>query len=142
MRRLLVLSLAVGLFMGAMVGPASADKPFHFTDSNSFQDYNPCTGDLIDITIDIDVSVHQHRSNFVGYLQSSGTATGGYTMHGIDHIVENKNIVTAGFKDVWNNGEGSKFEASGRFKINKDGSVVDEFELRCVGGPTVPPSVG
>jgi hypothetical protein len=137
MRRLLVLFVSVGLFVGAMAGPATADKPIHFSDSVSFQDVNPCTGDPMDITINADVSIHEHGNSFVVHVATSGIATGGFTMHGVEHFVENKNVVTLGFKDVWNNGEGSKFEASGRFKINKDGSVVDEFSLRCVGGPTV-----
>jgi hypothetical protein len=41
--------------------------------------------------------------------------------------------------EMWRNPvDGSKIQASGTFRITGDGIVVDEFELRCVGAPTLP----
>ena len=143
MKKRLMISLFAGVLMAAMLpGVASADTPETFSDEFTFSDFNPCTGLPQDITIAVDVALHEHRSNFVAIVQRSGTTDDGFVMQGgVERFVENQNGVSAGFMDMWRNPDtGAKFQAAGKFRMRGNAPIVDPFKLRCIGAPTILPS--
>ena len=122
------------LFMAA--APAAADAPIEIQDSFTFQDVNPCTGELHEITIHVDVSLHLHADREVVSIARSGSTDDGYTMiAGTESFVFNGNVARAAFTDQWRGDDGSKFKAQGKFVYNlrKDALLVDEFSLTCIG---------
>ena len=143
MRRSLTLLATVMVLVGLMAAPAAADKPTvvgPFTDV--FTDADPCNGVLQEITLNITLFEHQsHENNFVGRSVLTGTTDAGYVMTGHhETFVANKTGVRTNFKDVWRNPDtGDKFQATGSFRVVGNSPVVDSFNLRCVGGPTIFP---
>ena len=71
MRKLLTTMAALAMLMTITAVPALADRPFTFTDSSTFVDIDPCTGHDDEITIDVEVSIHEHRNNFVVHVARS-----------------------------------------------------------------------
>jgi hypothetical protein len=143
MRRLLTLLATVMVLVGLIAAPAAADEPAEigpFTDG-PFSDFNPCTGDPMEVTITFTVFVHEgHNNNFVVRLgERTGSTDSGYVLiGGHDNFRENNNGVSAGFRDVWRNPDnGDKMQATGRLRVVGSSAVIDSFDLRCVGGPTV-----
>ncbi len=134
-------ALAVSAFGAA---PVSADNPEPFDDSFSFPDINPCTNELFFVTIDVVVSIHFHKNNFVLNIERSGTTSDGFVMHnGVETQHFNTVNAVAGFqfKDMWVNPEtGQRFHVRGTSNvILGDGPdapptevKVDNFSLRCV----------
>lgn len=145
MRRSLTLLATVMVLIGLVAAPAAADKPEVFGPfTNEFSDFDPCTGRLMDISITFKAFGHEeHNNNFVGRLgeRTGFTNTGYILVGGHDNVRENKNGESSGFKDVWRNPDnGDKIQATGRFLLVKGTVVIDRFDLRCVGGPTILPS--
>ncbi|MGD8487238.1 MAG: hypothetical protein PVH07_11430 [Chloroflexota bacterium] len=141
MKKRLMISLFAGVLMAAMLpGVASADKPVTFTDSVSFQDVDPCTGELVNVTLVFDIAIHEHPNNFVVTVQRSGEIEEGYVfLGGQEHFVANENGEGGTFKDMWRNPEtGAKFSVDGKFRIRGNAPIVEEFEMRCLGAPTTP----
>lgn len=141
-RRITFLAV-VALLIGVMAAPASADRPTVFGPfTNTFTDVDPCTGLLQAVTVTITFNDHEdHNNNFVGRAETTGTTDAGYVMiGGHDQFVANENGVRGSFKDVWRNADsGDKMQASSKLRIVGNAMVIDEFELRCVGGPTILP---
>ena len=143
MRRLFTLLAAVAVLVGLMAAPAAADPPTVFTipPPTPFLDPDPCTG--LDHLITFNVTLHEHQGhsdNFVARAEVTGFTSSGYVLiGGHDNFQANNNVLTGSFKEMWRNPvDGSKFQASGTFRITGNGIVVNEFELRCVGAPTLP----
>ena len=116
--------------------PVLADAPVSFTDSVTFTDVNPCTGEDHEVTIDFVVSVHEHQNNFVVHLERSGTTDSGFTMiAGTESFVANANVERLALADQWRHPDGSKFVAQGQFLFNlNQGEVLAEHDsLRCLG---------
>ena len=136
MRRLLVAMVSAALFVTALAGPALANQPITFQDSVTFPDVNPCSGEDMEVTLNFDVSIHEHSNNFVVLVHTTGTTDSGFTMiKGIESFGANSNVERAAFQDQWRHPDGSKFRASGSFvfNINKEELLVDRFDLVCVG---------
>ena len=142
MRRLLTLLVTVVVLIGLMAAPAAADQPTvfgPFTDG-PFPDTDPCTGLEMFVTINLTFYDHiGHGNNFVGRADKTGTTSSGYVMvGGHDNFQANNNVVIGSFKDVWRDPvDGTKIQATGRLRIAGNSMVIDEFDLRCVGAPTI-----
>ncbi len=124
------------VFATLFAAPALADKPFTFADSVTFVDVNPCSGVEDEITINVEVSIHEHRNNFVVHVGRSGSTVSGYTMiAGAESFVANKGVERGTFVDQWRHPDGSKFMVHGNFLFNANqGEVlVDNFSLTCIG---------
>jgi hypothetical protein len=116
--------------------PVLADEPVTFTDSFTFTDVNPCTGVDHEVTIDVVVSIHEHRNNEVVHVDRSGTTDSGFTMiAGTESLVASGNVERGAFTDQWRHPDGSKFVAQGQFvfDFNEQKLLVDNFSLRCLG---------
>ncbi len=103
-----------------------------------FPDFDPCTGDLMVLTIFIDTFVHLgHPNNLVDRGVRTGFTSTGYDLFaGNDIIVINSGVFVNPFKDMWRHDDGRMFRANGVFIFNfNTGEVqVDKFSLECVGG--------
>ena len=131
------------VLVGLMAAPAAADKPAEFgpfTDG-PFQDFDPCTGLEMDVEITFTVFAHEgHNNNFViRFGERTGETSSGYVLvGGHDNFRANTGGEFGSFKDVWRNPEnGDTMQAAGRFRMVGNAPVVDSFDLRCVGGPTI-----
>jgi hypothetical protein len=95
----------------------------------------------MEVTFTFTVFAHEgHNNNYVERLgERTGSTDSGYVLiGGHDNFRANKNGVSAGFKDVWRNPDsGDKMQATGRLRVVGSSAVIDSFDLRCVGGPTV-----
>ena len=139
MKKRLMVSLFAGVLMVAMLpGVASADQPVTFTDDVTFSDIDPCTDELVNVTLVFDIATHEHRNNFVVTAQRSGSIDTGYEfLGGQEHFVANRNGEGGTFIDMWRNPEtGAKFQVAGKFRIRGNAPIVEEFEMRCLGAPT------
>lgn len=139
------IAFAAALALSALGATAvSADNPEPFTDSFSFGDINPCTGEASLITIDVVVRFHEHRNNFVLNIDRSGTTSDGFVMRSgpeTQHYNTVNAVAGSQFKDFWTNPEtGQKFHVRGNSNVVLgDGPgapptefKVDNFSLRCV----------
>ena len=134
-RKYLVVGLVL-MLSAVLAVPASANPPIVFPDSNTFPDVNPCSGANMMVTIDVIVSLHEHRNNFVVTIKASGTTDDGFVMvNGTETFVDNGNVLRDTFTDIWRNDAGDRFRASGTFVLNiNTGTVqVDTFSLTCLG---------
>lgn len=134
MRRVVTLLAVVLTMVGVMAAPAAADGEVTFRDSVTFEDINPCSGEVHTITINFLVQVHEHPDDVFIRVRSTGYTDSGYIMaHGSQTFSITDGVFQAQFDDPWNNPEtGEKFGAAGRF-LEVDGEViVDDFVLICL----------
>jgi len=136
MFRKLTGAVACVIFASAILtGTASADAPITFEEVVVFEDVNPCSGEVQEITIIFSVRIHEHRNNFVGTAQRSGTTSDGWVMvSGNDSFVENRGGARGHFNDIWLSPDGAKFQANGMFNFNanKNEATVERLTLRCI----------
>lgn len=136
MRKYLIIGLVL-MLSTVLAAPASADRPFEFPDTiGPFPDINPCSGELMFVTIDVAVKLHLHQNNVVATVKRSGTTSDGFEMfNGTESFQENGHVVRGAFTDMWRNDAGDRFRASGKFVFNANTgtSQVDDFILTCVG---------
>lgn len=124
------------MLSGVFAAQAGADAPVRFQDSVTFTDVNPCTGLAHDVTLNFDVSIHEHRNNFVVHVARGGSTSDGYWMiNGNDSFIENKGGARGHFMDQWRGPDGAKFRVTGTFlyNANQDEVKVDRFALTCIG---------
>lgn len=137
--RLVAGAALVAGVVGGIGSPASADKPVEFSESGTFPDINPCTGEPMMVTFNVNVRVHEHGERFVVRSSATGTTDDGYVMdHGGGTQVFNGNNFRSVFTDNWYHEDGSRFQARGVVVVSGEeppGEVlVDKFTLRCLGG--------
>lgn len=135
--RVIALIAAMGVGLASLgAAPVAADPPIEFSDSVTFEDVNPCTGEPMEITINSQVTLHEgHKNNFVVHVAKTGTTSDGYVMdHGSESFVANNNVVRGSFTDNWRHPDGSKFKAQGVFveTVDPHDHLVDKFRLRCL----------
>ena len=139
-----IIGVAVSIAALACGSLAMADQRANFVFGPiTFQDIDPCTGSLHEITIFLDIYEHQeHPNNFLAQVVRTGYTDSGYEMFSGNEIFRiNKNVVISKFKDMWRNDDGRMFEVSGQFILNFRQNEVkfDGGTFRCIGGETVLP---
>jgi len=142
MRRSLTLLATVAILIGLVAAPAAADKPTEIPYLDEFTDFDPCTGEEMDVTVEGTIFLHEHKNNLVHRLgERTGSTSSGYVLiGGHDNFRENNNGVYVSFKEVWRNpGNGDKMQTTMRFRLVGNAPVVGSLDLRCVGGPTILP---
>lgn len=143
MKRLAVVAGVFGLLIGGFASTASADPTRTEEFSFSFEDINPCTGELQIVTLNFVDSIHEHANNFLFTTRRSGTTSDGSVMQsGTESFVDNGRVVRGHFMDNWiNPTTGARFQVHGVFvfNINRMEPKVERFSLRCVGGETLLP---
>jgi hypothetical protein len=133
MKRLVIGLLSVVALAGA--APAAADRPTAFTFEDVFPDVNPCTGNIMTVTIAGTGFFHEHGSRVVAHAERTITTSDGFVGHGTDSFVDNGQIVRFRFTDIMANASGDRFRARGVFvlDISTDTVRVDRFALTCLG---------
>ena len=133
MKRLVIGLLSVVALAGA--APAAADRPTAFTFEDVFPDVNPCTGNIMTVTIAGTGIFHEHGSRVVARAKRTITTSDGSVGHGTDSFVDNGQIVRFRFTDIMTNASGGyRFRARGVFvyHISTDTVRVDRFALTCL----------
>lgn len=134
------LLLVLNALLLTMVAPAIADPPTEGSFQAVFDDVDPCTGDLHEVTIFIDFFLHEHPNNFVANEIRTGFTDSGYEMFAGDgNVTITTNIFKQAFKDMWRHDDGRMFLARGVFVLNFDTGEVqaDNVALECIGGETI-----
>ena len=130
----LATATALSIGLGALVAaPAAAEAPHTVVDSWTVTDINPCTGDDIDITINVEAREHRaHSNNYVVNVKRTGSTSDGYVMRGSESQQWNDNAAHINYTDIWRNDEGSMFKVQLNVKLKPEGPQVENFSLRCV----------
>jgi hypothetical protein len=135
-----MLLAAVMVLIGLGAAPAAADKPVQL---GPFQevivDVDPCNGGLMEFTLNLTFFEHQeHNNNFVGRIAVTGSTDSGYILKGHDRLVQNQNGVRRALKVMGRNPEtGDMLQVTPKFRMVGNSPVIDSFDLRCVGAPTI-----
>lgn len=134
MRRVVTLVAVVLVMVGVMAVPAAADGEFTFRDSFTFEDINPCSGELQTVTINVLVQVHEHPDDlFIRARRTGYTSTGFVMAHGWERFTISDGTITSHFEDPWNNPEtGEKFGVAGRWSEVDGVLAFDEFVITCL----------
>jgi hypothetical protein len=119
----------------AFAAPAAADPPTPFTFVDVFPDVNPCTGNVMIVTIAVSGFFHEHGSREVARGQRTITTSDGFVGHGTESFVDNGQVVKFRQTDILTNASGDRFRARGVFVLNlrTDTVRVERFELTCLG---------
>jgi hypothetical protein len=134
MKRLLPVLL--GLLALVVAAPAAADPPTAFSSEEVFADVNPCTGDIMTVTIAVTDFVHFHDGRIVVRSERTITTSDGSVGHGTASLVDNGQVIRFGMTDIMTNASGGyHFRARGLFVLDiSTGTVrVERFELTCLG---------
>lgn len=136
----LLVIAALAMLMLTLPSSTLADKPFlYFSGSDTFFDLDPCTGEEQEVTIYVDVWLHEHKNNLVALVERSGESDAGYYMFpGVETQMFNinNNVFKASFMDMWRTDDGRLWQVRGNFVVDDDtGDVkVDNFMFRCLKG--------
>ena len=143
-RNLFFVSITIALTAG-LAPSVMADKPILVTPPGPdvFDDVDPCTGEMHEVTIFVDAYEHpEHQNNFVVRIVLTGFTDSGYEMFsGGENVVANNGVFGGRVKTFWRNDDGRMFEASEIFWWNENQLEVKVAKgtLRCVGGETILP---
>jgi hypothetical protein len=130
----LLLAVLLGLSGLLFAVPAAANPPTAFPFEDVFPDVNPCTGDVMTVTIAGTAFVHSHGSRIVVHSERTITTSDGFAGHGTDTFVDNGQIIMFRQTDIMTNDSGDRFRARGVFvlDVSTDTVRVDSFELTCL----------
>jgi hypothetical protein len=119
----------------AVAAPAAADPPTTVEFLDVFPDVNPCTGNVMTVTIAATAYVHEHGSRTVVHAKRTITTSDGFSGRGTDTFVDNGKVLVFRFTDMMTNASGDRFRAKGVFVLHvaTDTVRVDKFELKCLG---------
>ncbi len=127
-------------------GPQFNQAPVVFTFSNSFLQFNPCTGLLHTISVDVTVTEHVFQNgqnfHFNGHAQFDVVTSDGFSGSAVEHFGLNDAgtlAVTQAFSVNLSNDSHQRIKLQFNFHITiSNGDVrafVENFSSRCVGKP-------
>lgn len=118
----------------AFAAPAVADQPIPEQFVDVFPDVNPCTGEVMTVTIVTNGYFHEHGSRFLAHAERTITTSDGFAGRGTESFVDNGRIVRYRFSDILTNASGDRFRARSVFVEHlATGTLrVDRFELTCL----------
>jgi hypothetical protein len=120
----------------AFAAPAAADPPTAFPSEEVFPDVNPCTGDIVTVTIAVTDFVHFHDGRIVVRSERTITTSDGSVGHGTASLVGNGQVIRFGMTDILTNASGGYYiRARGLFVLDVSTWTVrvERFELTCLG---------
>jgi hypothetical protein len=132
-----VMRLVVGLLSVvalAFAVPAAADPPTAFPFEDVFPDVNPCTGDIMTVTIAGTAFAHIHDSRLIFHSERTITTSDGFAGHGTDSSVQNGQMFMFRQADIMTNASGGLFLAKGVIVVDLSTETVrvEKFELTCI----------
>ena len=134
MRRTLFVLVGVAVMVLGLALPAAADRPIEFTNTETFEDLNPCDApNTHEVTIVFNFKVHEHRNNTVLVIDSEASTDDGFVGNGHETtvITDNNTVVTFNFVQT-NPDTGEKFTVKGNIKDIMGDVKVDNFTFNCV----------
>jgi hypothetical protein len=137
MKRALVCALFAAVLSLAVAVPTYANQPTAIPFADTFDDVNPCTGQVHTVTIEGTVYVHEHDGRVVARADRTITTTPtSFVGHGTGTFLDNGRVLVSRFTDVVANDAGDRIGAHGVFVLDlATGKVrVDAFDLTCLGG--------
>jgi hypothetical protein len=135
LRRTVAALGAATLVVALLASPAEADPATVVTAEETFEDVNPCTGEIHTVSIALTLFLHDHGDLFVAHVESTVTTTPtGFSGSGTRTVVESERLLVARLTDVLTNEAGSRIMASLVFVADPaTGTVrVERAELTCV----------
>ncbi len=135
MKRFLIGALAVASLVLVLVPAAAADPPAEFVVVDVFDDVDPCTGEVHEVTINAKFSVHFHGERIVARGERTLSTSSGYLGRGTSSFVANGRVEVFRFADVLANASGDRIRATAVFVLDLASETVrvDTFELTCIG---------
>jgi hypothetical protein len=113
-----------------------ADRPTPISFSFTVPDVtNPCTGELMDLTVQREGWIHGHQNNFVAFAQQTGFTSDGYELtHGPATLAFNKNVGKDTAQYQFRHPNGSKFMFH-EILIGDpfSGFIVEKVGFTCIG---------
>lgn len=133
MRRTFALLAAVSVLVGLMAVPAAADDPVVIRDQVVFDDINPCTEELMTVTLDLLIEIRESEDAVSARVRRTGHTSDGFLMNsGFEFFLAADGSVYDSFTDPWVNPDtGQSFVAQGRFVEEGEDVLVDDFRLVC-----------
>ncbi len=118
-----------------LAAPAAADPPTRFSDSVTFVDLNPCTGEPHQVTMTVTGSEHLHDGRLVGHAKRTFTTDSGFVGHGSVSYVDNGQISKGTFTDILTSPDGDRIRAHGVLVIDPSTDTVraDQIGITCLG---------
>jgi hypothetical protein len=129
-------AVLLGVVALGVAAPAAADPPTASPFEDVFPDVNPCTGDIITVTVAGTDFVHLHDGRLVVRSERTFTTSDGSVGHGTSSLVDNGQVISFTTTDIMRNASGGYgFRARGVFVLDiSTGTVrVERFELTCLG---------
>jgi len=126
---------AATLVVAILASPAEADPPTVATFEETFEDVNPCTGEIHTVSIALTVFRHDHGDLFVAHAESTVTTTPtGFSGGGTRTVVESERLLVATGTDLLTNEAGSRILAQFVFVVDPTTGTarVERAELTCV----------
>ena len=140
--RPLLIVVLVAVLLAALAVPAAAVKPIESHYTLDFQEWNPCSGAVVDVTGTFVAYDHPNNHSFIspGKFLSASTSDGYHLVKGHDRFLENKNHLMYKSVQVYENEDGLKFRIGYKLKVTYDGAIEDErVTFKCFGAPTILP---
>jgi hypothetical protein len=134
MRKLLLVLLTMAVL--ALAPPAAADPPTEGSIEETFEDVNPCTGLIHEVTFTGTFFEHSHDGRIVVHAKRTITTDPtGFVGHGTDSFVDNGQVVRASLTDILTNPAGDRIRAHFVFvlDLSTDTVRVEKGELTCLG---------
>lgn len=127
---------AVTVVALALAVPAAADPPTEISWEFTFDDVNPCTGEIHTVTIDGTTFVHDHDGRTVARTERTiTTSPSGFVGHGTDTLVDNGHVFVFRHADILTNASSERMTARVVFVLDVSTGTgrVEKFELTCLG---------
>jgi hypothetical protein len=134
MRKLLLVLLTMAVL--ALAPPAAADPPTEGSFEETFEDVNPCTGLIHEVTITGTFFEHSHDGRIVVHAKRTITTDPtGFVGHGTDSFVDNGQVVRVSLTDILTNPAGDRIRARFVFvlDLSTDTVRVEKGEVTCLG---------
>jgi hypothetical protein len=133
MKKFLVLAVAA-LMTVALAAPAAGNRPRVIEASFTFDDIDPCTGDVHTITFDGTVARHEHDGRVVAHTELVITTSSGYIGRGGEEEIVNGEKFSIVARHMLTNPNGDKIQARVTLQVDLKTSEVrrDEVDVRCV----------
>ena len=130
------IAAALSLVALAFAAPAAADPPAADTFEETFPDVNPCTGNAMNVTIVVNLSVHDHGDRVVSRGERTITTSDGFAGRGTETLLNNGQNFIFRQTDIMTNDAGDRFRAHTVVVVDlaTDTARVETFELTCLKG--------
>jgi hypothetical protein len=136
MTRFLLMVAVASVAAVALAAPISADAPTAIPISVTFDDVDPCTGEIHTVSFDGVAYRHEHDGRVVAHSDLVITTTSGYVGHGVEEEIVNGQMFQIVARHMLVNPNGNRVQARVLLQVDLTTGEVrrDYADLRCVTG--------